>query len=176
MGIRILEELENHKGKLAILILDFFIEYWNKYVNDSLDKTLGLLPQSNQKELEKYKEYEKILKNHIESINFAISDVSTLISKYLSDFYNYFSKGIHYLGPLREDPKPLYPFPNNDNSFDLGRKGENTAGVLFLYGQKLIKGITLPNQDEDKENNNNQISINEVVKKCLEYIGIADDI
>jgi len=39
----------------------------------------------------------------------------------------FFSEHIKYLGPLREEPKSLYPLESNGSSSDLGLKGENTA-------------------------------------------------
>jgi predicted ATPase len=99
-------------------------------------------------------------------------DVSEFIKKQLVEIFDCLSKSIYYLGPLREEPKPLYPYSGNNDSFDLGRKGEYTANVLFLHGEK--KNIfPLPNRKEDKKS---EIKTIDAIKQWLAHIGIANDI
>jgi predicted ATPase len=100
-------------------------------------------------------------------------DASEFVKNHLSKIFDAFSKGICYLGPLREDPKPFYPYPGNSDSFDLGRKGEHTAGVLFLHGEKE-NNLPLPNRKEDEEEHT--VKTIEAIKQWLSYIGVAEDI
>jgi predicted ATPase len=53
----------------------------------------------------------------------------------------YFSQAIKYLGPLRDEPKALYPLGNSADPFDVGLKGENTAAVLDLHKTRLVRFI-----------------------------------
>lgn len=53
----------------------------------------------------------------------------------------FFSQYIKYLGPLRDEPKALYPLGNSADPFDVGLKGENTAAVLDLHKTRLVKFI-----------------------------------
>jgi hypothetical protein len=99
-------------------------------------------------------------------------DVSDFILNKLSHIFDLFSKSIYYLGPLREDPKALYPYPNNDDSFDLGRKGEHTADVLFLHGGEEHE-FPLPNQEGEKVKTAKTI---DAIKQWLTHIGVAEDI
>jgi predicted ATPase len=97
---------------------------------------------------------------------------SEFIKKHLVDIFDRFSKSIYYLGPLREDPKSLYPYPDNNDSFYLGKKGEHTASVLFLHGDKK-NTFPLPNWEEDEKSNVRTI---DAIKQWLAHIGVADDI
>ena len=54
---------------------------------------------------------------------------------YLDEF---FSRCVKYLGPLRDEPKALYPLATNHDPFDVGIQGENTAAVLHLHRDRRI--------------------------------------
>lgn len=56
--------------------------------------------------------------------------------EFIRDFFN---ERIKYLGPLREEPRSLYPLESNGNTFDLGLKGENTAAVFENYKKLVIR-------------------------------------
>ena len=53
----------------------------------------------------------------------------------------YFSQAVKYLGPLRDEPKALYPLGNAPDPFDIGLKGENTAAVLDLHKARLVRFV-----------------------------------
>lgn len=53
----------------------------------------------------------------------------------------YFSSLIKYLGPLRDEPKPLYPLSPTIDPFDIGLKGEHTAAVLHIYKDMRISYV-----------------------------------
>jgi predicted ATPase len=67
----------------------------------------------------------------------APSDLSNA-SAYLSTF---FSNSVKYLGPLRDEPKPLYPLAAHADPTDVGLRGETTAAVLNLHRERLIRFI-----------------------------------
>jgi predicted ATPase len=159
--------LNDHKGKIVILIFDFY-----KRIYSDMEHTF----KSSDK-LKKDRHFFNVIGSLLYGTSRALLDASYFINNYLSEIFDYFSKSIHYLGPLREDPKPLYPFPNGDNSSDLGRKGENTSGVLFLYGEDIIEDIPTPNHGKDNESKTNEnIKIIDAVRQWLSYIGVADNI
>ncbi len=60
-----------------------------------------------------------------------------------------FSSKIRYLGPLRDEPKILYPFNFSDNLFDVGLRGEHSASVL---DQNKIRRISYINPEIFKSN------------------------
>jgi predicted ATPase len=54
---------------------------------------------------------------------------------------SFFSERIRYLGPLRDEPKPIYPYGGSIDSLDVGIKGESTAAVLDLHKDTEITYI-----------------------------------
>jgi len=59
-------------------------------------------------------------------------------SRYMESFW---SNSIKYLGPLRDNPKPLYPLAPAADPYDVGLRGEHTAAVLDLHKNKQISYI-----------------------------------
>lgn len=53
----------------------------------------------------------------------------------------FFSNSVKYLGPLRDEPKPLYPLAAHADPTDVGLRGEMTAAVLNLHRERLIRYI-----------------------------------
>lgn len=45
---------------------------------------------------------------------------------------NFLTKRIRYLGPLRDEPRPVYPLSTSGDILDVGSKGEFTAAVLDI--------------------------------------------
>lgn len=54
---------------------------------------------------------------------------------------SYFSGSIRYLGPLRDDPKALYPIATTTDPSDVGVRGENTAAVLDLHQRQTVTHV-----------------------------------
>ena len=54
---------------------------------------------------------------------------------------NYFSTSVRYLGPLRDEPKALYPLSPTVDPTDVGLKGEYTAAVLELHKSYPVEYI-----------------------------------
>lgn len=52
-----------------------------------------------------------------------------------------FSNSVKYLGPLRDEPKPLYPLAAHADPTDVGLRGEMTAAVLNLHRERKIRYI-----------------------------------
>jgi predicted ATPase len=50
----------------------------------------------------------------------------------------FFSRSVKYLGPLRDEPKPLYPQGATVDPADVGFRGEFTAAVLNLHRQSSV--------------------------------------
>lgn len=94
--------------------------------------------------------------------------------EYVRDF---FSEHIKYLGPLREEPKSLYPLETNGSSFDLGLKGENTAAVFENNKSKIISYIEPSFYDNGAEGTPVPVkgTLAEAINKWLVYLGVAKD-
>jgi len=69
-----------------------------------------------------------------ESVHSEIGDGNIDLRDACSRVNNFFSWGVRYLGPLRQEPKPVYdPGPERE---DLGIHGEYTAGVILQKNQQ----------------------------------------
>ncbi len=66
-----------------------------------------------------------------------VSDLSD-VNQYVDEF---FASSIKYLGPLRDEPRPLYPLATSNDPVDIGIKGEHTAGVFDLNKDRITSYI-----------------------------------
>lgn len=88
---------------------------------------------------------------------------------------NFFSNSVKYLGPLRDDPKPLYPLAAHADPTDVGLQGEMTAAVLNLHRERLIRYI--PSVAFGKipfAPNPVPRSLEAAVTDWLRYLGVAE--
>ena len=89
----------------------------------------------------------------------------------------YFSQSIRYLGPLRDEPKAIYPLSSGTDPFDVGLKGENTAAVLDLHKIRPIRLIppaafARPAISVEPVTRTLQAAVTE----WLRYLGVADSV
>ncbi|MBO5615735.1 MAG: DUF3696 domain-containing protein [Prevotella sp.] len=93
--------------------------------------------------------------------------------EFIRDFFN---ERIKYLGPLREEPRSLYPLESNGNTFDLGLKGENTAAVFENYKTKKIKYISPKYFENGIVGKFEPIerTLSEAINDWLVYLGVAN--
>ena len=91
---------------------------------------------------------------------------------------SFFSDHIKYLGPLREEPRALYPLESSGSASDLGLKGENTAAVLQNNKDKVISYIDPVYFEEgvDDEIPITKGTLTEAIHKWLVYLGVASNI
>jgi predicted ATPase len=100
---------------------------------------------------------------------------ASFLRKLLTEMSDLLTSKIFYLGPLREDPKELYFFSSSPDSFELGKKGENLATILELFGGKKIDNIPVPLENTGKPEKKN-VPLMEAVNEWLKYIGAADEV
>lgn len=55
---------------------------------------------------------------------------------------NFLSSRVKYLGPLRDEPRPLYPLPSSTDVLDVGIKGEFTAAVVDASREVSVTHIS----------------------------------
>ena len=93
-------------------------------------------------------------------------------SAYLGMF---FSNSVKYLGPLRDEPKPLYPLAAHADPTDVGLRGEMTAAVLNLHRERKIRYV--PSSTFGKtpfEPTPIARSLEAAVTDWLKYLGVAE--
>lgn len=90
----------------------------------------------------------------------------------------YFNKHIKYLGPLREEPKSLYPLETGGSTTFLGLKGENSAAVFHNHRKSIVRFID-PNCFSCLTNmkyEESSVTLEAAVQKWLVYLGVAKEL
>ena len=101
----------------------------------------------------------------------AFSDVASELVQ------TFFANNVKYLGPLRDEPKPVYPLAGNIDTRDIGFKGENTAAVLEVHRNTKIDYV--PCNSFTTLNHAPQIlkgPLVDAVLDWLKYLGVANEI
>lgn len=89
----------------------------------------------------------------------------------------YFSNSVKYLGPLRDEPKPLYPLAAYADPTDVGIRGEMTAAVLNLHRDRLIKYISTSTFSNFPLSLTPSVrSLEVAVADWLRYLGVAETV
>jgi predicted ATPase len=105
-----------------------------------------------------------------------LNSVPLFISNdYITDF---FTNKLKYLGPLRDEPKSVYPLSASSDHTDVGFKGENTAAVIDINRNTIISYIEPGNiisHGKDKPKVTEDTLLNAVLD-WLDYMGIANKI
>ncbi|WHY94684.1 DUF3696 domain-containing protein [Neobacillus cucumis] len=89
---------------------------------------------------------------------------------------DYFSRNVKYLGPLRDEPKPIYPHSGATDSKDVGFKGEHTAAVLEVHKNTRVDYISpsnLLNSGVIKPKNDTLLN---AVLEWLNYMGVVKNV
>lgn len=93
---------------------------------------------------------------------------------YLDQF---FAGSVRYLGPLRDDPKSLYPLAPTADPSDVGIRGEHTAAVLELHKNRPIRYIpTSAFADPEIQAQPLTRSLETAVVDWLRYLGVAENV
>jgi predicted ATPase len=89
----------------------------------------------------------------------------------------FFTNAVKYLGPLRDEPKALYPLATGIDPLDVGLRGEYTAAVLDLHKGKRIRylptsSFALP----DIKPTTSMRTLEAAVTDWLLYLGVAESV
>ncbi len=93
---------------------------------------------------------------------------------------NKFINGVKYLGPLRSDPKSIYPITNLIDPYDVGIKGENAAAVFHINKNRELN-VPLPESFMKDKSKNFDIYIgiskfSDSVISWLNYMGVIENL
>jgi len=89
----------------------------------------------------------------------------------------FFTNAVKYLGPLRDEPKALYPLAAGSDPSDVGLRGEYTAAVLDLHKAKRIRYLpTASFQAPDVKPVTSLRTLEAAVTDWLQYLGVADSV
>lgn len=98
-----------------------------------------------------------------------------------SDFVQeYLKKGVRYLGPLRDSPRPVYQLEALESTTDVGYRGEHTAAVLDLNSGRLVSYHKPPKSGDDtdfvSDASRRLKTLHDAVVEWLTYLGVADEV
>jgi predicted ATPase len=146
-------------------------------------KTYRLLPQQIRREMfqridEKKTELRKLLKSGRQSeYNLAYSPLPGFTDSAADYVQAFFASNLKYLGPLRDEPKPVYPLAGSMDPKDIGFKGENTAAVLDVHRNTQIHYIPCSSFEKlDTNLQSRQATLLEAVLDWLGYLGVAHNL
>ncbi len=89
----------------------------------------------------------------------------------------FFTNAVKYLGPLRDEPKALYPLATGIDPSDVGLRGEYTAAVLDLHkGQRIRYLPTSSFQTPDIKATTSMRTLEAAVTDWLMYLGVAESV
>ena len=91
-------------------------------------------------------------------------------------FRDFFANSVKYLGPLRDEPKPLYPLESLANTTDVGFKGEHTAAVLDLNRDRLVTSIDVDKFEKEQKYQAARRPLGAAVSGWLSYLGVAESV
>lgn len=95
----------------------------------------------------------------------------------VSHLENIFTKSVRYLGPLRDEPKALYPLAAGVDPMDVGLRGEYTAAVLDLHRARRVRYIpTAGFTSADVEPGSVLRSLESAVTDWLQYFDVAQSV
>ena len=86
--------------------------------------------------------YQTISTDRSEQLRLIPHPLPQVITTAYSYIERFFSSHVKYLGPLRDEPKSLYPLSPAVDPSDVGLKGEQTAAVLDLHKNRRIQYIS----------------------------------
>ncbi|MCC4818489.1 hypothetical protein BCU85_07665 [Vibrio lentus] len=102
-----------------------------------------------------------------------------LFQKVHSFLQSNLSNGVKYLGPLRSDPKSIYPITNLIDPKDIGVKGENAAAVFHINKNKNLNSPLPDGFESNKPPFELKVayqSFGSSVIEWLKYMGVVDTI
>lgn len=97
------------------------------------------------------------------------------MTKVTSANEHFFRFLLRYLGPLRADPRPLYPLQALSSPTDVGPKGEQTAAVLHLNSKRKVKNIASSSfKNSPIDSHIDEVTLTTAVADWLDYLGVAE--
>lgn len=118
-------------------------------LNDALRRLPPRLRMEIRKKLTEDDAFENLVKESVRALHEGREEEPAIIpfrapSPIAEAFWytdQFFSASVRYLGPLRDEPKSLYPLSPTADPSDVGLKGEHTAAVLELHKNHPVRYI-----------------------------------
>lgn len=155
----------------------------NDFTPDNWQQLARSLPPSVQGSLaEKIEARGKELRSAIrggrdEKYDLTSVALPDLLSRGSAALGRHLTYAVRYLGPLRDEPKSIYPLSGATDPNDVGLKGEHTAAVLDLNKTTLVEYVPPDRVEEsiDSDYSEGATLIN-AVKEWLRYMGVGSGV
>lgn len=170
------QTLNTERGKLG------FAKLTGRTTIQTLKVALRNVHSSTRKRIEEaFKTYKKEIVEALDAnvpsdllLTRQIPGILNMVPDIAASFFKFH---VHYVGPLRDEPKPIYSSRHILTSTDVGPRGEYTAAVLSLNEQTKVHYID-PNSVkrgylgyEEKE-----AFLTTALAEWLTYLGVATDV
>jgi predicted ATPase len=99
-----------------------------------------------------------------------------MISAAAEQATTFFQNSVGYLGPLRDEPRPVYPLEALVNLTDVGYRGEHTAAVLDLHKARSVTYIPSRCTNDLVDARRESVSLHTAVVDWLSYLGVAEGV
>lgn len=180
ISLEILEKIKSAESSLGEKSKMRFDEMYERYQNDPrIELLVELIQLSGMREGKREELLESIKKAITQlSPSYDVDRVHSHIIPGIDFIKEFFCGHIWYLGPLREEPKAIYPLESDGSAKDVGYKGENTAAVYDNNRNEKISYIA-PSSFEnlaDVKLKPKRTSLEKAVKEWLVYLGVANEI
>lgn len=89
----------------------------------------------------------------------------------------YFTSNVKYLGPLRDEPKPVYPLSGATDPSHVGFRGEHTAAVLDVHKNTVVEYVPSKELAVSSESSaTERVTLIAAVSDWLGYMGVVHDV
>lgn len=157
-----------------------FLDLYERYQNDPQIEILFELISKSGLRANKREELLQALKKAASKLtpNYDIDRIHSHVIPGVDFIKEFFCSHIWYLGPLREEPKAIYPLESDGSAKDVGYKGENTAAVYDNNRKETISYIAPPAFENiaDVKLRPKKSTLEKAVKEWLVYLGVANEI
>ncbi len=99
-----------------------------------------------------------------------------MISAATEQVTTFFQNSLRYLGPLRDEPRPVYPLEALVNLTDVGYRGEHTAAILDLHKARQVTYIPSRCTNDLVDAQRESVSLHQAVVDWLSYLGVAEGV
>jgi len=171
------EKLSNHPRAVITEHLDAFRETWSLVSILNMYRHLVSSDQSrvSQAFVANEEKFKSLLRDRRSNQNgLDIEFVGEKVGSAVDYIQVFFSRFVRYLGPLRDEPKPLYPITGASDTADVGFRGEHTAAVLEVHKDTPVAYV--PSESITSETGQSAVattSLAKAVEDWLSYMGVG---
>jgi predicted ATPase len=174
-----IKQQELFQARIAAVMQQFEKEFTLK---NYLQLTSALPPQVRRLLADKITEKTSTLKEAIKAgrkpqFVLAYAPLPEFLDYAVDYIRNYFTLNLKYLGPLRDEPKPVYPLSGTTDPRDVGFRGEHTAAVLDVHKNTPVTYIPsdsfkVPGAISEQKS----VSLLAAVSDWLSYMGVVQNL